>query len=157
MNREQLAQLFHETYEQLAPDYGYETRKESAVPWTEVPEPNKRLMCAVAGKVLAAFASEMSDAGKWVPPDYVVKPVSALGIPPMTAWNNAVLHATTGHSSTQASFSMDGGATWSAIYNEQHVAAMIADAVEAAEDRIVERVFAMLHDRLRIAGKTEEP
>lgn len=45
---EQLARLFHETYERLAPSFGYETRKDSAVPWEQVPERNKRLMIAVA-------------------------------------------------------------------------------------------------------------
>ena len=49
---EQLAQLFHEEYERLAPEFGYTTRKTSAVPWADVPEPNKSLMVAVAGKVL---------------------------------------------------------------------------------------------------------
>ena len=52
MTAEELAQLFHDTYEKLAPDYGYETRKASAVPWSDVPEPNKSLMIAVADKVL---------------------------------------------------------------------------------------------------------
>ena len=49
---EMLARLFHETYERLAPDYGYETRRESAVPWDDVPDQNKRLMVAVCGHVL---------------------------------------------------------------------------------------------------------
>jgi len=49
---EQLAQLFHETYERLAPEHGYETRKASAVPWADVPANNKALMIAVAGQVL---------------------------------------------------------------------------------------------------------
>lgn len=49
---EELAQFFHETYEELAPDFGYTTRKSSAVPWSEVPEPNRSLMIAVAEKVL---------------------------------------------------------------------------------------------------------
>lgn len=49
---EELAQFFHETYEELAPDFGYTTRKSSAVPWSEVPEPNRSLMIAVAQKVL---------------------------------------------------------------------------------------------------------
>ena len=52
MTAEELAQLFHETYERLAPEYGYTTRKTSAVPWSEVPEPNKSLMIAVAEKVM---------------------------------------------------------------------------------------------------------
>jgi len=45
---EQLARLFHETYERLAPTFGYDTRKDSAVPWEQVPDKNKRLMIAVA-------------------------------------------------------------------------------------------------------------
>lgn len=52
MTAEQLAQLFHESYEELAPGFGYETRRASAVPWAEVPEPNRSLMVAVAGRVL---------------------------------------------------------------------------------------------------------
>ena len=49
---ERLARFFHETYERLAPEYNYETRKASAVPWQLVPENNKRLMIAVAGEIL---------------------------------------------------------------------------------------------------------
>ena len=45
---EELAQLFHEEYERRAPEFGYETRKLSAVPWEDVPEQNKQLMVAVA-------------------------------------------------------------------------------------------------------------
>jgi hypothetical protein len=47
-----VARLFHEAYERLAPDFGYKTRKESAVPWEDVPEPNRSLMVAVAAEVL---------------------------------------------------------------------------------------------------------
>lgn len=50
---ERLAQRFHETYERLAPDYGYTTRRDSAVPWADVPEQNKRLMIAVCAEILA--------------------------------------------------------------------------------------------------------
>ncbi len=53
MNAEQLAKLFHETYEELAPNFNYETRKASAKPWAEVPKNNKRLMIAVAEKILS--------------------------------------------------------------------------------------------------------
>ncbi len=53
MNAEQLAKFFHDTYERLAPDYSYETRKDSSVEWDRVPENNKRLMIAVADEVLA--------------------------------------------------------------------------------------------------------
>lgn len=45
-----LAVLFHETYERLAPDFGYETR-----PDTKVFDPeskNGRLMVAVCGEIL---------------------------------------------------------------------------------------------------------
>lgn len=49
---EKLAQRFHETYERLAPQYGYETRKDSAVPWADVPEKNKKLMIAVCAEIL---------------------------------------------------------------------------------------------------------
>ena len=49
---EHLARLFHTNYEWLAPMYGYETRKESAVLWENVPEKNKKLMIAVAQMLL---------------------------------------------------------------------------------------------------------
>ena len=46
-NAEQIARAFHATYERLAPAYGYETRRESAVSWASLPLANKRLMIAV--------------------------------------------------------------------------------------------------------------
>jgi len=49
---ERLAKRFHETYERLAPQYNYKTRKESAVPWDEVPESNKSLMIAVCKELI---------------------------------------------------------------------------------------------------------
>jgi len=52
MDAEQLAMLFHKTYEELAPSFNYETRKASAKPWIEVPENNRKLMIAVAEKIL---------------------------------------------------------------------------------------------------------
>lgn len=52
MTPEELAKKFHETYERLAPEYGYETRKDSAVPWDNVPERNKNLMIAVCTEIL---------------------------------------------------------------------------------------------------------
>ena len=48
MTPEDLARFFHTEYEKLAPAFGYETRNESAVPFDEVPENNRRLMIAVA-------------------------------------------------------------------------------------------------------------
>jgi hypothetical protein len=52
MEAEEIAQEFHETYEKLAPDFNYETRKESAVPWEKVPEANKGLMVAVVQELM---------------------------------------------------------------------------------------------------------
>jgi hypothetical protein len=52
MKAEELAQFFHETYEHLAPSFGYKTREASAKPWAEVPEQNKNLMIAVCREVL---------------------------------------------------------------------------------------------------------
>ena len=52
---EALAQRFHETYERLAPSFGYETREASAKPWGDVPEQNRALMVAVC--------QELADAG----------------------------------------------------------------------------------------------
>ena len=53
---EQLAQMFHDEYERLAPEFGYTTRKSSAQPWEDVPEPNKSLMIAVAKHILEQLA-----------------------------------------------------------------------------------------------------
>lgn len=44
---ERVAQAFHEAYERLAPQHGYNTRAESAMPWPQVPLQNRRLMTAV--------------------------------------------------------------------------------------------------------------
>lgn len=46
-----IAQRFHETYERLAPDFGYRTREASAKPWADVPEGNRALMVATAAEV----------------------------------------------------------------------------------------------------------
>jgi hypothetical protein len=59
-----LARQFHETYERLAPEFGYETRAESAVPWDEVPDNNQSLMVAVCRELLrsglrAEFVAEV--------------------------------------------------------------------------------------------------
>jgi hypothetical protein len=58
MTDEELAALFHAEYERLAPDFSYETRKASAVPWDQVPDNSRRLMIAVAGSVRAKLVSE---------------------------------------------------------------------------------------------------
>jgi hypothetical protein len=50
-----LARLFHDTYERLAPSFGYETRKDTRT--FDPTTPNGRLMVVVCGEVLAALAS----------------------------------------------------------------------------------------------------
>lgn len=49
---EKIAMEFHEQYEALAPGFGYRTKKESAKPWRDVPEKNKKLMIAVVQDLL---------------------------------------------------------------------------------------------------------
>lgn len=55
---EKLARFFHETYERLAPEYGYETREASAVSWESVPKNNKSLMIATASEVIKYLDGE---------------------------------------------------------------------------------------------------
>jgi Caspase domain len=50
---ESVAKLFHEAYERLAPAFGYETRRETRLPWEKVPERNRRHMIASTAEVLA--------------------------------------------------------------------------------------------------------
>lgn len=57
---EKLAQLFHETYEYLAPEFGYSTRQESAKPWADVPERNRQLMIAVCREILDTRPSPLA-------------------------------------------------------------------------------------------------
>jgi hypothetical protein len=52
VDAETLARRFHETYERLAPTFGYTTRPETAVPWEQVPELNRQLMIAVCQELL---------------------------------------------------------------------------------------------------------
>jgi hypothetical protein len=49
-----LAEWFHNTYEELAPEYGYDTRQETKGAWDTIPDehPNKQLMIAVCKKLL---------------------------------------------------------------------------------------------------------
>jgi hypothetical protein len=47
-----IARLFHETYERLAPRYSYKTRLETAVSWNELPPSNRDLMLAVTNEVM---------------------------------------------------------------------------------------------------------
>lgn len=51
---EDIARHFHYVYERLAPANGYETRKETAKPWEDVPANNKALMIATVDDLLAS-------------------------------------------------------------------------------------------------------
>lgn len=51
MKAEEVAKRFHEVYEELAPNFGYETREASRKPWNEVPENNRELMIAVVERL----------------------------------------------------------------------------------------------------------
>ena len=55
---EQLAQLFHETYEDEAPRHSYTTREASAKPWSEVPENNRNLMIETCRRILKKMFEE---------------------------------------------------------------------------------------------------
>lgn len=66
---DELARTFHEQYERLAPSFGYVTRRDSSVPWEDVPEPNRSLMLAVATEVLErwpALAARSAGSGSRV-------------------------------------------------------------------------------------------
>ena len=56
---ESTAKAFHEAYERLAPTFGYDTRKASAVPWEDVPEKNRLLMIAVTDEVVGKLEAEI--------------------------------------------------------------------------------------------------
>ena len=65
MNAESLARLFHDTYERLAPDYAYQTRPDSAVPWEKVPDRNRNLMIAVMAEMMTELGLEDTTARFW--------------------------------------------------------------------------------------------
>lgn len=58
MTPEDLARMFHEAYERLAPSHGYQTREASAVAWEDVPQRNKDLMISTCAEVLVQLMQE---------------------------------------------------------------------------------------------------
>ena len=58
---EEIARAFHNTYESMAPKFGYETREASAVSWKDVPETNRALMIAVVTELLDQNIIEPGD------------------------------------------------------------------------------------------------
>jgi len=55
LTAKKLAQLFHSTYEELAPYFHYETRLASRKTWEDVPTNNRDLMIATSERVLATL------------------------------------------------------------------------------------------------------
>lgn len=49
---DQVAQRFHELYEELAPSHGWETQDVSRVPWDAVPHENQGLMRSVVRRLI---------------------------------------------------------------------------------------------------------
>lgn len=80
---DQLAKLFHDQYERLAPEYGYKTREASAVPWDEVPKQNKDLMIAVAGRIIYKLKlnqeKKMTEA-QFITPDQLAEKLGVSGV-----------------------------------------------------------------------------
>jgi hypothetical protein len=60
LTAELLARTFHESYERLAPSFGYDTRDDSRQPWEQVPEQNRKLMVATAEQVIAQLGLVVS-------------------------------------------------------------------------------------------------
>ena len=58
---EDIAKRFHYTYERLAPQYGYETRPETATAWTHLPEANRELMIATVKSVRSALVNSANE------------------------------------------------------------------------------------------------
>jgi hypothetical protein len=58
----EVAKAFHETYEALAPEFGYRTREASAKPWAEVPVQNKALMIATVARLMESGVIQAGDA-----------------------------------------------------------------------------------------------
>ena len=56
-----MAQDFHETYERLAPSFGYATREASAKPWDKVPLNNQLLMIAVTDEIESRWCSKIEE------------------------------------------------------------------------------------------------
>jgi len=64
MSGPELARLFHETYEELAPQFGYETRQETRA--FDPESPNGKLMVATCESVLTAWNQREAPQG-WQP------------------------------------------------------------------------------------------
>lgn len=92
---ESIAKAFHDTYERLAPSFGYSTRKSSAVPWEEVPDNNKALMIATVREVMNSSLPEPDDTHRTVtlriPKDMTVGEAIAEAILEETVYHHATI------------------------------------------------------------------
>lgn len=70
---ERLAKRFHHHYETLAPNFDYQTRKEPAVEWENIPENDRRLMLAVCREVLKEVDSGILEATQTVTAHEAIK------------------------------------------------------------------------------------
>ncbi len=62
---EAAAKAGHDTYERLAPDYGYETRPESRIKWDDLPQAHRNLMVvAYTAGVDAYLEALQEDTGR---------------------------------------------------------------------------------------------
>ena len=62
-NAEKLARAFHESYERLAPEYGYETREETKI--FDSHTPNGKLMIAVCEEISVSQAKKIENLEGW--------------------------------------------------------------------------------------------
>lgn len=60
-----VAAAFHDHYERLAPQFGYETREDSRKAWGDVPEQNRALMRATVRSLMAANLIQVPGFRSW--------------------------------------------------------------------------------------------
>ncbi len=89
MDAEVIARCFHETYEALAPSFGYETREASAKPWADVPDQNKGLMKSVVRTLIGNGV--ISPGGNLRRPPDTADDLLEVRIPPGTTIDGAVV------------------------------------------------------------------
>lgn len=88
MRSEEVAQLFHQEYERLAPGFSYVTRKESSVPWHDVPPANAALMTATVAAVLHRDEPNwVKEVRQQITPD--PGPVEVSGLAPLSHFSAA--------------------------------------------------------------------
>lgn len=115
-----LARTFHEQYERLAPSFGYVTRRDSSVPWQDVPEPNRSLMLAVATQVLERWPALAT------PPTPVAPAPNSDQTPPTPGPDGGAAAPRGSTTGTQGMSSADAGKIPEAL------SLLVCDAIERA-------------------------